>query len=91
MRRLISIWRRETTDKPAARVSWKHYLAFFTFTLLTVSSGAVYLKAEQIKDDLALYSISKGFALQMIEVSGHNQTNSSHCPASNFEWSSADR
>ena len=34
--------------------SRKHYLAFFTFTFLVVSSGAVYLKAEQIKDELNL-------------------------------------
>ena len=61
-------------------------MAFFTFTLLTVSSGAVYLKAEQIKDDLALYSISKGFALQMIEVSGHNQTNSTAIRSVLAKW-----
>ena len=74
MRRLISIWTRKITDKPAKLVSLKHYLAFFTFTFLTVFCGAVYLKAEQIKDELALYSLSKGFALQMIEVSGRNHT-----------------
>ena len=74
MRRLIGIWTRKTTNKPAKRVTWKHYLAFFTFTFLVVSSGAVYLKAEQIKDDLNLYSFRKGFALQMIEVSGRNHT-----------------
>ena len=39
MRRLISIWTRKTTDKPAARVSWKHYVAFFTVTFLTVAIG----------------------------------------------------
>ena len=74
MRRIISIWTRKTTDKPAAPVSWKHYLAFFTLTLLTVSGGAVYLKADQIKNHLALYSISKGFALKIIEASGRNHT-----------------
>ena len=54
MRRLMSIWTRKTTDKTAERVSWKHYLAFFTFTFLVVSSGAVYFKAEQIKNELNL-------------------------------------
>ena len=76
MRRLISIWTRKTTDKPATQVSWKHHLAFFTVTFLTVASGVVYLKIDQIKADLAQYSVSKGFALQMIEVSGRNHTES---------------
>ena len=76
MRRIISIWTRKTTDKPAARVSLKNYFAFLIFTLLSVSGGAVYLKADQINTELALFSISKGFALQMIEVSGRNHTES---------------
>ena len=76
MRRLISIWTQKTMDKSVARVSWKNYLAFFTFTLLSVSGGAVYLKAEQIKNDMAMYSVSKGFVLQTIEVSGRNHTES---------------
>ncbi len=78
MRRLISIWTRKTTDKTAEQVSWKHNLAFFTFTFLIVSSGAIYLKADQINDDLAQYSLSKGFALQMIEVSGRTIQNLRH-------------
>ena len=74
MRRLVSIWKRETTDKSATRVSWKNYVAFFTLIFLTVASGAVYLKAELIKANLAQYSVNKGFALQMINVSGRNHT-----------------
>ena len=86
MRRLISIWTQKTTDKTAERVGWKNYLAFFTFTFLTVSSGAVYLKADQIKDELALYSLSKGFALQMIEVSGRNHTESAAIRSVLAKW-----
>ena len=74
MRRIISILTGKTTDKPAARISWKNYFVFLTFTLLSVSGGAVYLKADQISNELALFSISKGFALQMFEVSGRNHT-----------------
>ena len=77
MRRVISIWTRKTTDKSAARASWKNYFAFLTFTLLSMSGGAVYLKADKINNELALFSISKGFALQIIEVSGRNHTESS--------------
>ena len=76
MRRIISIWARKTTDKTAARVSLKTYFAFLTFTLLSVSGGVVYLKADQISNELGLFSVSKGFALQMIEVSGRNHTES---------------
>ncbi|MBL81628.1 MAG: hypothetical protein CMM80_03645 [Rhodospirillaceae bacterium] len=86
MRRIISIWTQKTTDKTAERVGWKNYLAFFTFTFLVVSSGAVYLKADQIKDDLALYSFSKGFALQMIEVSGRNHTESAAIRSILTKW-----
>ena len=86
MRRMISIWTQKTTDKTAERVGWKNYLAFFTFTFLVVSSGAVYLKADQIKDDLALYSFSKGFALQMIEVSGRNHTESAAIRSILTKW-----
>ena len=86
MRRLISIWTRKTTDKPAAWISWKHYLAFFTFTLLSVSGGAVYLRADQIKNDLTLYSITNGFALQMIEISGRNQTESAAIRSVLIKW-----
>ena len=86
MRRLISIWTRKTTDKPAPRVSWKHYLTFFTVTFLTVSGGAVYLKADQIKNDLAQYSVSKGFALKMIKVSGRNHTESASIHTVLAKW-----
>ena len=86
MRRIISIWTRKTTDKPAARVSWKSYFAVLTFTLLSVSGGAVYLKADQINNELALFSISKGFALQMIEVSGRNQTESAAIRSVLAKW-----
>ena len=74
MRRLNSIWKNKKTGKPAARVNWKNYLAFFFFTFTTVSGGAVYLKAEQIKEDLTQYSINSGFSLQLIEVKGRNHT-----------------
>ena len=86
MRRIISIWTRKTTDKPAARSRWKNYFAFLTFTLLSVSGGAVYLKADQINNELALFSISKGFALQMIEVSGRNHTDSAAIRSALAEW-----
>lgn len=76
MRRLTAIWTSQTTDKPAARTSWKHYLAFFFVTFLTVSSIAIYLKADQIRKDLNQYSVRKGFALQLIEISGRNHTES---------------
>ena len=86
MRRIISIWTRKTTDKPAARASWKNYFAFLTFTLLSVSGGAVYLKADQINNELALLSISKGFALQIIEVSGRNHTESAAIRSVLAKW-----
>ena len=86
MRRLISIWTQKTTDKPAMRVSWKHCLTFFTVTFLTVASGAVYLKVDQIKADLAQYTVSKGFALQMIEVSGRNHTEAAAIRAVLAKW-----
>ena len=86
MRRLISTLRRKSNDKPAARVSWKHYLAFFSVTFLTVAGGAVYLKADQIRADLTNYSVSKGFALQMIKVSGRNHTESASIRAVLAKW-----
>ena len=86
MRRLVSIWTRKTTDKPVARVRWKIYLAFFIFTLLSITGGTAYLKADQIKNDLALYSISKGFALQMIEISGRNHTRSTAIHSVLAKW-----
>ena len=49
------------TDK-TLRGSAGHRMAFSGVTFLTVSSGAVYLNAEQIKDDLVQYGVSKGFA-----------------------------
>ena len=86
MRRLISIWKRGTTDKPVAWVNWKHYLAFFTLIFLTVAGGTVYLKADLIKSDLAHYSVNKGFALQMIKVSGRNHTESEAIRAVLGKW-----
>ena len=86
MRRLISIWARHKADKPAERVSWKNYLTFFIFTFLTVSSGAVYLKAGQIKEDIIQYTISKGFALQLIEMSGRNHIDSETVRAVLAKW-----
>ena len=86
MRRIISIWTRKTTNEPVARVSWKNYFAFLTFTLLSVSGGAIYLKANQINNELALLSISKGFALKMIEVSGRNHTESAAIRSVLDEW-----
>ena len=86
MRRLISIWTPKTKDKPATQASWKHNVAFFTVTFLTVAIGAVYLKADQIKAELAQYSVSKGFGLQMIKVSGRNHTETAAIRAVLTKW-----
>ncbi len=86
MRRLIKILTQKTKDKPVARVSWKHYLAFFVVTLLTVASGAVYLSLDRIKTDLAHYTANKGFSLQTINVSGRNQTESAAIRAVVTKW-----
>ena len=86
MRRLISMLSRKTAHKPAVRLDLKHFLTFFSVTFLTVVSGAVYLKAEQIKAELAEYSASKGFALQMIKVSGRNHTEPAAIRAVIAKW-----
>lgn len=86
MRRLISIWMRNKTDRSATRVSWKQYLAFFTVTFLTVSGSAVYLKAGQFIDDMAQYSVSKGFTLKIIEITGRNHTESEAIRAVMAKW-----
>ena len=75
MRRLISIWTRKTTDKPAAGSAGNTIWLFHLHLAVGVRRRSL-SEADQIKNELAPFSIRNGFALQMIEVSGRNQTES---------------
>lgn len=74
MRRLISKWTQRQDSQSLNRISWKGYASFFAATFLTVSGGAIYLKADQIKAELTAFSVQQGFSLKSIEVTGRNHT-----------------
>ena len=86
MRRLISLWNARQEDTASGRISWKGYLAFFCATFLSVRAGAVYIKADQIKDDLTVFSVKQGFSLTSIEVSGRNHTDPAAIRAALSDW-----
>ena len=74
MRRLTSLWKNDQDKTAGSRISWKGYFAFFCATFLSVCAGAVYFKADQIKQELTAYSVAKGFSLSSVEVTGRNHT-----------------
>lgn len=85
MRRLISIGKRSEHRTPG-RVSWKGYLVFFSATFFSVCAGAIYFKADQIREELTAFSVAQGFSLTSIEVAGRNHTDPAAIRAVLSDW-----